>query len=50
MKCPIATHDIKVNLKARDWAFKNVGYGPANREEENEDFLNARAEEWQTPV
>ena len=50
MKCPIATYDIKVNLKARNWAFKNVGYGPANPEEENEEFWKARADEWQTPI
>ena len=50
MSCPIATYDIKVNLKARDWAFKNVGYGPANPEEDNKEFWDARAEEWQTPV
>ena len=47
MKCPIETHDIKLNLKNRDWAFKNVGYGPANPEEPA-DFWNKRAEEWNT--
>jgi len=50
MNCPIATYDIKVNLKARDWAFKNVGYGPANPDEDNIDFWMKRADEWQTPV
>lgn len=50
MKCPIATQDIKANLKARNWAFKNVGYGPANPDEENEEFWKARADEWQTPI
>jgi len=48
MKCPIATYDIKVNLKNRNWAFKNVNYGPANPLDENEEYWNARAEEWQT--
>lgn len=48
MICPIATQDIKVNLKNRDWAFKNVGYGPANPNEENKEFWMAKAEEWQT--
>lgn len=47
MICPIATQDIKVNLKNRDWAFKNVGYGPANPNDENEEFWAARADEWQ---
>lgn len=48
MICPIATQDIKVNLKNRDWAFKNVGYGPANPNDENEEFWAAKADEWQT--
>ena len=48
--CPIATHDIKVNLKHRDWAFKNVGYGAANPELPNEDFWQAKADEWATSV
>ena len=48
--CPIATHDIKVNLKNRDWAFKNVGYGAANPELPNEDFWQAKANEWNTTV
>lgn len=50
MKCPIATQDVKVNLKNRDWAFKNVGYGPANPDEPNSAFWNAKANEWQTEV
>ena len=41
MKCPIATYDIKVNLKNRNWAFKNVNYGPANPLDENEEYWNA---------
>jgi len=48
MICPIATRDIKTNLKNRDWAFKEVGYGPANPEEPNKVFWAARAEEWNT--
>ena len=49
-ECPVVTHDIKLNLKNRDWAFKNVGYGPANPEEPNNEFWNAKSDEWQTPV
>ena len=45
--CPKATYDILYNLKKRDWAFKNVGYGPANPEEP-EDFWDKRAAEWNT--
>ena len=29
-ECPIVCSDIQLNLKNRDWAFANVGYGPAN--------------------
>ena len=47
MKCPVVTHDIKLNLKNRDWAFKNVGYGPANPESP-ENFWQERAAEWNT--
>ena len=45
--CPRATYDIPYNLKKRDWAFKNVGYGPANPDSP-EDFWKIRAEEWNT--
>ena len=45
--CPKVCSDIQLNLKNRDWAFKNVGYGPANPEEPA-DFWNKRAEEWNT--
>ena len=50
MKCPIATQDIHVNLKNRDHAFKEYGYGPANPELPNESFWNDKANEWQTEV
>jgi len=50
MDCPIQTQDIKANLKNRNWAFKNVGYGPANPEEPNTEFWNAKADMWQTPL
>lgn len=50
MKCPIATQDVKTNLKNRDWAFKNVGYGPANPNEPNNAFWNDKANEWQTDI
>ena len=50
MECPIATQDIKANLKARDWAFKNVGYGPAKPDEANNEFWAKKADEWQCSV
>lgn len=48
--CPIATHDIKVNLANRDKAFKQYGYGPANPELSNGAFWNEKANEWQTSL
>jgi hypothetical protein len=48
--CPIATHDIHVNLKNRDKAFKEYGYGPANPELSNGAFWNEKANEWQTDI
>lgn len=50
MKCPIATQDIHVNLKNRDKAFKEYGYGPANPELPNNAFWNDKANEWQTDL
>jgi len=48
MECPLSTKDVKLNLKNRDWAFKNVGYGPANPEYEDTKFWAERAKEWNT--
>ena len=48
MKCPASTQDVKLNLKNRDWAFKNVGYGPANPDYEDTEFWAERAKEWNT--
>lgn len=50
MQCPIETQDVKENLKKRDWAFKNVGHGPANPELSNGAFWNNKANEWQTSL
>lgn len=46
-ECPKVCSDIQLNLKNRDWAFKNVGYGPANPESP-ENFWQIRAKEWAT--
>ena len=48
--CPLATRDIMVNLKNRNWAFENVGYGPANPldEKNNEVFWLRKAVIWNT--
>jgi hypothetical protein len=49
MNCPTATYDIKFNLKNRNWAIKNVDYGPANPEEDNEEYWQNLAAFIQTP-
>jgi len=48
--CPLATRDIKTNLKNRNWAFANVGYGPANPldEKNNEVFWLRKSVIWNT--
>jgi hypothetical protein len=50
MECPIETKDPVANLKNRNWAFANVGYGPANPELPNREFWNAKAETWDTDL
>ena len=50
MNCPIATYDIKANLKARNWAIKNVDYGPANPEEDNEEYWQNLADMWTVSI
>jgi len=49
-QCPLATSDIKTNLKNRNWAFENVGYGPANPldEKNNEEFWLRKTIIWNT--
>jgi hypothetical protein len=49
-QCPLATSDVKTNLKNRNWAFANVGYGPANPldEKNNEVFWLRKAVIWAT--
>jgi len=50
MECPIETKDPVANLKHRNWAFANVGYGPANPELPNREFWGAKAETWNTDL
>ena len=48
--CPVATVDIHVNLKNRNNAIKEYGYGPLNPEEPSEDFWAKNAKMWQISV
>ena len=45
-ECPPATQDIQLNLKNRQNAIDNVGYGPLNPAEPNEDFWQDKADRW----
>lgn len=47
-ECPPATQDIILNLKNRQNAIDNVGYGPLNPKEPNSDFWQDKAERWNT--
>jgi hypothetical protein len=47
-ECPEATQDIELNLKNRQNAIDNVGYGPLNPSEPNEEFWNEKADKWKT--
>lgn len=44
--CPIATRDIKVNLRNRQKAIEDGGYGPLNPDMANNDFWKKKASRW----
>ena len=44
--CPVATQDIHVNLKNRNHAIEDYGYGPLNPDEPNDKFWNRLAKMW----
>jgi hypothetical protein len=46
--CPPATQDIKLNIENRQNAIDNVGYGPLNPDEPNEEFWQEKADRWKT--
>jgi hypothetical protein len=48
--CPPATQDIQLNLKNRQNAIDNVGYGPLNPEEPNEEFWQGKADRWKLTI
>lgn len=45
-ECPPATLDIELNIQNRQNAIDNVGYGPLNPQEPNEEFWQEKAEKW----
>jgi hypothetical protein len=44
--CPVATQDIHINLKNRNHAVKEYGYGPLNPDEPNDKFWKRLADMW----
>ena len=49
-ECPPATQDLDLNLKNRQNAIDNVGYGPLNPQEPNEEFWQKKAERWSVSI
>ena len=46
--CPLATQDIDLNLKNRQKAIDEYGYGPLNPQEPNDEFWQRLANKWNT--
>ncbi len=44
--CPPATQDAKVNLKNRNHAIEEYGYGPPNPKKPNEEFWSKKEKLW----
>ena len=44
--CPIATQDIELNLKNRQKAIDEYGYGPADPSQENKKFWDKKMDMW----
>jgi hypothetical protein len=45
-KCPAATQDIDLNLKNRQAAIDEYGYGPADPSQKNEKFWDKKMDMW----
>lgn len=48
--CPPATQDITLNIKNRQNAIDNVGYGPLNPAEPNDEFWQGKADRWKVTI
>ena len=48
--CPLATQDVSTNLKNRNHAFKEYGYGPPNPNEANDAFWLKKAKMYNAPT
>ena len=48
--CPPATQDITLNINNRQNAIDNVGYGPLNPAEPNDEFWQGKADRWKVTI
>lgn len=48
--CPPATQDVELNLQNRQNAIDNIGYGPLNPAEQNEEFWQKKADKWSVTI
>ena len=48
--CPVSTQDVSINLKNRNHAFKEYGYGPPNPDESNDAFWVKKAKMYNAPT
>ena len=48
--CPPATQDIKLNLENRQHAIDTAHYGPLNPNEPNEEYWQAKADQFKTTI
>ena len=48
--CPAPTGDLALNLKNRQNAIENVGYGPLNPNEPNDEFWAKKADRWSVTI
>ena len=48
--CPLPTQDVAINLKNRNHAFKEYGYGPPNPDEANDAFWLKKAKMYNAPT
>lgn len=48
--CPVATFDLHVNLKNRQTAIDEYGYGPLNPNEPSNDFWKKKADMWKVSI
>jgi len=46
--CPAPTQDIALNIKNRQTAIDDIGYGPLNPDEPNKEFWQEKADRWKT--